>query len=261
MDHGEEEEEDEDGEEEGRDEDLEENDGDHGGEEGVEEEDRTTPNSGDQQQRRSRKGPENKGRVGKGRKAKDRGYGVARGIDFRNVSFVVNFDFPLTSAAYTHRIGRTARAGNGGSALSFVRRDTSEEDLLAQVQAQQPPLDPAENDNVLAALTHMDPTRGPEGGDGGGGAVGLGEARSRLVAQPSLLEFNMSELDNFRYRVEDTLRSVTSAAVKEFRAAELKHEILNSTKLKSFFAENPTDLKVGCTGVGGDTVPCISCWA
>ena len=54
----------------------------------------------------------------------------------------------------------------------------------------------------------------------------------------------MKELDNFRYRVEDTLRSVTTATVKEYRTAELKQEILNSTKLKSFFSENPNDLKV-----------------
>ena len=54
----------------------------------------------------------------------------------------------------------------------------------------------------------------------------------------------MKELDSFRYRVEDTLRSVTNAAVKELRAAELKKEILNSEKLKSYFAENPNDLKV-----------------
>lgn len=43
--------------------------------------------------------------------------------------------------------------------------------------------------------------------------------------------------------MEDTLKSVTSVAVKEFRTAEIKREILNSAKLRSFFANNPNDLK------------------
>ena len=38
-------------------------------------------------------------------------YGVSRGIDFNNVSFVTNFDMPTSVESYTHRIGRTARAG------------------------------------------------------------------------------------------------------------------------------------------------------
>lgn len=62
--------------------------------------------------------------------------------------------------------------------------------------------------------------------------------------QPSPLAFDMKEIETFRYRVEDTVRSVTGAAVKELRAAELKREILNSEKLKSFFSENPNDFKV-----------------
>lgn len=48
-------------------------------------------------------------------------YGVSRGIDFRNVQCVINFDFPKSAKAYTHRIGRTARGvGNKGYALSFM---------------------------------------------------------------------------------------------------------------------------------------------
>ncbi|KAI0284764.1 P-loop containing nucleoside triphosphate hydrolase protein [Russula brevipes] len=50
----------------------------------------------------------------------DNEYGVARGIDFLNVACVLNFDLPTSARAYTHRVGRTARAGHGGTALSFV---------------------------------------------------------------------------------------------------------------------------------------------
>lgn len=52
----------------------------------------------------------------------DDGYGVSRGIDFKGVNFVINFDFPSTAAAYTHRIGRTARGNASGTALSFVTK-------------------------------------------------------------------------------------------------------------------------------------------
>jgi len=56
----------------------------------------------------------------KGKRKQDKEYGVSRGIDFRNVSNVVNFDFPHTVKNYVHRVGRTARAGNYGTSLSFI---------------------------------------------------------------------------------------------------------------------------------------------
>lgn len=44
---------------------------------------------------------------------------AARGIDVEGVSHVVNFDLPNVPEDYVHRIGRTARAGAAGSAISF----------------------------------------------------------------------------------------------------------------------------------------------
>ena len=45
---------------------------------------------------------------------------TARGIDVKNLSYVINYHLPDTYEAYVHRTGRTARAGAEGSALSFV---------------------------------------------------------------------------------------------------------------------------------------------
>src|SRR5579875_1061403 len=45
---------------------------------------------------------------------------AARGLDIPNVSHVINYDIPEDPEAYVHRIGRTARAGKSGSAITFV---------------------------------------------------------------------------------------------------------------------------------------------
>jgi len=48
---------------------------------------------------------------------------AARGIDVEQVSHVINFDLPDVPEQYVHRIGRTARAGSGGQAISFCAPD------------------------------------------------------------------------------------------------------------------------------------------
>jgi ATP-dependent RNA helicase RhlE len=48
---------------------------------------------------------------------------AARGIDVDGISHVVNYDFPMHSEDYVHRIGRTGRANQIGDAISFVSSD------------------------------------------------------------------------------------------------------------------------------------------
>jgi ATP-dependent RNA helicase RhlE len=57
---------------------------------------------------------------------------AARGIDVQGVSHVINFDLPVDAESYVHRIGRTARAGKEGDAISFC--DETERDALARIQ-------------------------------------------------------------------------------------------------------------------------------
>lgn len=56
---------------------------------------------------------------------------AARGIDVSNLSMVINYELPNVSRMYIHRIGRTGRAGAGGSALSFC--DADERDYLKDI--------------------------------------------------------------------------------------------------------------------------------
>lgn len=45
---------------------------------------------------------------------------AARGIDVENITHIINYDIPMEKESYVHRIGRTARAGKQGSAITFV---------------------------------------------------------------------------------------------------------------------------------------------
>lgn len=48
---------------------------------------------------------------------------LARGIDFKGVEVVVNYDFPQSRESYIHRIGRTGRAGRKGKAITFFTKE------------------------------------------------------------------------------------------------------------------------------------------
>ncbi|KAL8885724.1 MAG: hypothetical protein Q9215_006461 [Flavoplaca cf. flavocitrina] len=144
-------------------------------------------------------------------------YGISRGIDFQNVACIFNFDLPLTSRSYTHRLGRTARAGRTGMSFSLVVPS-------GQFSKHKPTSTPsAENDeeNLVKIVRHQ-------------------RKKGRDVKP---YEFDMRQVDAFRYRVNDALRAVTQIAIREARTRELRQELLKSEKLKRHFEENPGDLQ------------------
>ena len=127
--------------------------------------------------------------------------GVARGVDFKRVDVVFNFDFPQSLEAYTHRVGRTARGKDGrGTALSLI---DSESDSIEAIES------------IRSAVKLTD------------------------------FPFPMDQLEAFRYRSLDALRSTTKSAIKKARASELSKQILASQKLSTtFFANRPKDLQI-----------------
>lgn len=128
------------------------------------------------------------------------------GIDFKNVAAVINFDLPTSASSYTHRIGRTARAGRTGMALSFVvPKDLYKKHIYTSIPS-------AENDEkILARITKQQAKKGKE-------------------LNP--YDFNKDQVDAFRYRMNDALRAVTKVAIREARTRELRQELLKSEKLK-----------------------------
>ncbi|XP_010531315.1 PREDICTED: DEAD-box ATP-dependent RNA helicase 16 [Tarenaya hassleriana] len=135
----------------------------------------------------------------------DSEFGVVRGIDFKRVHTVINFDMPRSVTGYIHRIGRTGRAYSSGSSICLVSPDEMEgfeeiKDFLAG------------DDNKEAET---------------------------ITPFPLLTE---TAIESLRYRAEDVAKSVTKIAVRESRAQDLRNEIINSDKLKSHFEANPRDL-------------------
>ncbi|CAI0430585.1 unnamed protein product [Linum tenue] len=124
----------------------------------------------------------------------DSEFGVVRGIDFKNVFTVINYDMPGSAVGYVHRIGRTGRAYNTGVSVSLVSPD--EMDILEEVKS----------------------------------LLGNEEDQNSDVISPFPL-LTKSAVESLRYRAEDTAKSVTRVAVREARAQDLRNEILNSEKI------------------------------
>lgn len=140
------------------------------------------------------------------KKNQDGESGVARGIDFRCVSNVINFDFPLDINSYIHRAGRTARGNNTGNVLSFI--SLAEQNLMSLVE-----------EHLLASYP----------------------SQETIMKKH---QFKLEEVEPFRYRAQDGWRAITKNAVREARIKEIKAEMFNSEKLKTFFDSNPHDLQV-----------------
>lgn len=131
-----------------------------------------------------------------------------KGIDFINISTVINFDLPTTVSSYRHRIGRTARAGQTGMALSFY--------VPKDLYRKHPPtsIESAENDEkVLAKIV---------------------KHQAKLGKEVKPYNFKKEHVDVFRYRMNDALRAVTKVAIRSARTRELRQELLNSEKLKRY---------------------------
>lgn len=98
---------------------------------------------------------------------------AARGIDVDDITHVINYDLPVEAETYVHRIGRTARAGRDGDAISFCTSD--DQPYLGAIQKLLGKPVPADHDHPfhceLSARPQPDgakPKRKSNGRRGGG---------------------------------------------------------------------------------------------
>ncbi|XP_074308880.1 DEAD-box ATP-dependent RNA helicase 16 isoform X3 [Silene latifolia] len=138
----------------------------------------------------------------------DAEFGVVRGIDFKNVYTVINFEMPATAEGYIHRIGRTGRACNTGASVSLVS--------------------PEEMEAFKALKSTLAEHRSGEGD----------------FIDPFPLPMH-NVVEALRYRAESQGRSVTRTAIVEARKQDIRNEILNSEELTANLqANNPRDLDI-----------------
>ncbi|KAJ5835434.1 hypothetical protein N7447_001460 [Penicillium robsamsonii] len=188
-------------------------------EEGKDEEAKEEMGSSEDEEAVDESGKGKKPQTKKRRKmtSKEKDYSIARGIDFQNVACVLNFDLPTSSKSYTHRIGRTGRAGKAGMALSFV--------IPTEQHGKHRPtsIPSTKNDEAMLAK--------------------IIKRQTKLGHEVKPYHFEMTQVDAFRYRMTDALRSVTRLAVQEARGREIRQELIKSEKLKRHFEENPEELR------------------
>lgn len=197
---------------------------------------------GSKQQRRKGGGGRDKG----SKRKKDEEFGVTRGIDFKGVRTVINFDMPSSTQGYVHRVGRTGRAGQSGTAISLLAPSDAAfaAELGAMLQASSSAGEEgadAERQQAVAAAAAVDDSDSSSDDEDGGSGHGRVGAAAGLQRHPRLTK---KGVEGLRYRAEDVARSITKNVIKEARAKELKNELLNSQRLAAFFEEHPQDLNL-----------------
>ncbi|XBH61470.1 hypothetical protein VPH35_115903 [Triticum aestivum] len=81
---------------------------------------------------------------------------ASRGLDIQGVDVVMNYDIPMNSKDYVHRVGRTARAGQSGYAVSFVNQyESLWFKMIEALLGKEIPVRTADADEILILREHI----------------------------------------------------------------------------------------------------------
>jgi len=137
---------------------------------------------------------------------------LSRGVDFRGVNAVINFDIPTTSASYVHRAGRTGRAGRqGGICITYYTKDD-----IKYVKAIA---------NIIAASSSsssQSPSMNTRTGSGKASLNGSGVERWLLDSLPDLTKRDRKEL---KLRGVQSRRAVSASDDDKARREKRKARI------------------------------------
>ena len=157
---------------------------------------------------------------------------LSRGIDFRGVNGVVNYDVPTSSAAYVHRVGRTGRAGReGGVAVTlYTKEDISHVKNVA---------------NVIAASEKLKTEKGTNGtGDLSEwllDALPTPSKREKKLLKQRGVEARRTTASNVRISTksgfERRLENRKKGAVKKLRDAQPHSKSTSDTEFEGFSSQ------------------------
>lgn len=129
---------------------------------------------------------------------------------------------PAPARSYVHRVGRTGRAGQSGTAISLLAPSDAafaaelEAMLQASSSAGEEGAD-AERQQAVAAAAVADDSDSSSDDEDGGSGRGRGGAAAGLQPHPRLTK---KGVEGLRYRAEDVARSITKNVIKEVRAVQ-----------------------------------------
>ena len=114
---------------------------------------------------------------------------ASRGLDIPSVDLVMNYDVPNNAKDYVHRVGRTARAGRSGRAVTFVTQyDVWVYQRIEDLLGKKLPAFPAEEETVLLNSLGQPYVVSEQS------FVGDKEARMRTAAEPEIIKQIISQM-------------------------------------------------------------------
>lgn len=138
---------------------------------------------------------------------------ASRGLDIPNVAHVIQYDLPKEMDDYTHRIGRTGRAGNKGIATSFYNKNNRNlaVDLYNYLKEheQNVPMWLEEEKDIVEGDRFLGMSRGRGGGRSGGGGGG------NYAAAPTLSNSTWGDSTSLRGRARGGSRQTKTSSVDD----------------------------------------------
>uniref|UniRef100_A0A3B0NG74 ATP-dependent RNA helicase n=1 Tax=Theileria annulata TaxID=5874 RepID=A0A3B0NG74_THEAN len=148
-------------------------------------------------------------------------FSLSRGIDFKNVNCVINFDQPKSLGIYKHRIGRTGRNYQSGSSLTFF---TNESDQLLQQLVFSGTVS---KDSQLKEVT---------GSENNEELNGVNE--ETLDSEIQEIKIGEEMFESFNYRINDVLKMITPKLVEIAQIQSVRHSAIEQEEFLKNVDEN-----------------------